>query len=284
MFKNQLSKKKTFKPKTNNLNSTLFIYISVIVIVFIFGMYFWNFAYLGISNDSEVWAQFGDFIGGILNPFLAFLAFIALLFTIKLQSDALNISKEELEATRKELEKSRIAQEEQSESLKLQNEATKIQIFENTFFQLFEQHNKMLNNCYDEYGNLSILDYSSSRCNEFNERYQDANKNELIDNFKNTNYKRTYVKNYFMTLYQLLKFIDLQCNNKFDAKFYTNMIRALLEDEILKALAVNCIAYERFSKYKEYIEKYELFEHLFVDENDSNAIPLFDIFDQNKHQ
>lgn len=70
----------------------------------------------------------------MLNPIFAFLAFIALLTTIKLQNDALEISKNELQETRKELSKSAKAQEEQSQSLKLQNHATILQIFENTFF------------------------------------------------------------------------------------------------------------------------------------------------------
>lgn len=39
-----------------------------------------------LSGSQELWAQFGDFFGGILNPVYAFLAFLALLYTISLQS------------------------------------------------------------------------------------------------------------------------------------------------------------------------------------------------------
>ena len=77
----------------------------------------------------KIWADFGDFMGGTLNPILSALSLFGLLFTIYYQN-------KELEETRKELKESRIAQQEQSESLKLQNEATKLQMFENTFFQL----------------------------------------------------------------------------------------------------------------------------------------------------
>lgn len=35
-----------------------------------------------ISESQEVWGQFGDYFGGILNPILSFCAFLALLFTL----------------------------------------------------------------------------------------------------------------------------------------------------------------------------------------------------------
>ncbi|HEX7026751.1 MAG TPA: hypothetical protein VF268_05880, partial [Gammaproteobacteria bacterium] len=38
-----------------------------------------------IADSHERWAQFGDYFGGILNPIFAFLAFLLLLWTIKLQ-------------------------------------------------------------------------------------------------------------------------------------------------------------------------------------------------------
>jgi hypothetical protein len=49
-----------------------------------------------ISNDTAEWAQFGDFIGGTLNPLLSFLALIAILITFKGQILELNQSHKEL--------------------------------------------------------------------------------------------------------------------------------------------------------------------------------------------
>lgn len=231
-----------------------------------------------LPKEIGEYGQLGDFFGGTLNPIFAFFAFLTLLYTVYLQSETLKVSRKELLATKEELEKSRIAQEEQSESLKLQNQATKLQMFENTFFKLFEQHNKMLDNCYNSHGIISILNYQSNRVNDVGEVLKDANKNELIDNFRYTNQHNNAVKNYFMVLYQLLKFIDIQCiKNNFDAKFFTNMVRAILDNEILKALAVNIVAYKDFTQYKEYIEKYELFEHLYIDDKDVNSNLLFDV-------
>lgn len=104
-----------------------FVGITLVIIVVIFASYYFNFnTGLGFSDKQDVWGSFGDFIGGSLNPILSFLAFIALLYTIVLQS-------RELKLTREELEGSKDALNNHNESLRLQN-------FENTFFKLLEIH------------------------------------------------------------------------------------------------------------------------------------------------
>lgn len=67
----------------------------------------------GFSPKQEIWGQFGDFVGGTVNPILSFLTLIALVLTVVLQirqldlaREELNNSKAELESTRKELERS----------------------------------------------------------------------------------------------------------------------------------------------------------------------------------
>jgi hypothetical protein len=59
-----------------------------------------------ISNSSDSWGQFGDYIGGMLNPVLAYLAFYWLTQSILLQ-------KEELTATKSALQESAVAQTKQ---------------------------------------------------------------------------------------------------------------------------------------------------------------------------
>lgn len=66
-----------------------------------------------ITSDHEAWGTFGDFFGGTLNPIFSFMALIALLFTIVLQS-------RELKLTRDELRLSRQAQQESKESIVVQ--------------------------------------------------------------------------------------------------------------------------------------------------------------------
>jgi hypothetical protein len=80
--------------------------VAAIITIFVFSKYFFSFED-GLPLDRDKWGVFGDYIGGVLNPLLAFLSFIALLFTISLQSKELKISNETLMETKSELEQSR---------------------------------------------------------------------------------------------------------------------------------------------------------------------------------
>jgi hypothetical protein len=59
-----------------------------------------------LADDAEVWGQFGDYVGGLLNPLIAFLAFYWLTQSVLLQ-------KQELSETRDALERTALAQGEQ---------------------------------------------------------------------------------------------------------------------------------------------------------------------------
>jgi hypothetical protein len=82
--------------------SLAWLWVYVIVALSVFSV----FAYLaifyaahngeGLSTDPAVWGQAGDFFGGMLNPFLAFCSFMALLYTIRIQSEELRLTREEL--------------------------------------------------------------------------------------------------------------------------------------------------------------------------------------------
>jgi hypothetical protein len=98
-----------------------------------------KFGINGLADDPSHWGQMGDFFGGLLNPILAFASFMALLYTIQIQSKQLAVSAKELEATRIELTASREAQEKSSKALDGQLENLKIQQFESTFFSLIGQ-------------------------------------------------------------------------------------------------------------------------------------------------
>ena len=92
----------------------------------IYFLYFVEF-HGGFSSNQEKWGQFGDFIGGTVNPVLSFLSLLALVFTVVLQTrqlensrEELLNSKEELKATRDELRKSTLAQSELAETANAQ--------------------------------------------------------------------------------------------------------------------------------------------------------------------
>lgn len=87
-----------------------------LMITMIISSYVFQFHNYGLSDDSSKWAEFGDFIGGTLNPILSLAAFVLLLKTISQNDEALKLNSRELELTRKEL----------SDAAKAQIELTKI--------------------------------------------------------------------------------------------------------------------------------------------------------------
>lgn len=236
--------------KLKKLTSLVWVAIGLFIIASF--AYFYNFHGVFSTAKSD-WGTFGDFMGGTLNPLFAFLSLIAIIYTITIQTQELEYSREELKATKEELEKSRIAQEEQSDSFKMQNKSIKQQTFENTFFKLLEHHNSLLEDL-----NKKLKDDGLTRVF--------IRGDNLVASLIKQNEK--IIKIYFMTLYQILKFVDKQNEDFFDAKLYTNIIRATLDDSVLLLLAINGIRHG-LEEYKLLIEKYELLEHLNI-----NSIPL----------
>ena len=83
-----------------------------------------------LSAQHELWGQFGDYVGGLLNPIFGFLALIGLLLTIALQS--------------RELRNSTIELQNSSRALHLQNESIREQTFESAFFSLIRFQNDIV--------------------------------------------------------------------------------------------------------------------------------------------
>lgn len=69
------------------------------------------FAGFSLSTDPAVWGQFGDYVGGVTNPILAFLSFAALLLTLVLQGRQMEHASQELDLSRQELRRAAQAQE-----------------------------------------------------------------------------------------------------------------------------------------------------------------------------
>jgi len=77
----------------------------------------------GAATDARAaWGQFGDFMGGFVNPLLTLLTLLALIATVALQWRQLQTSRAELEATRDELKKTVRAQQDAAAALREQLE------------------------------------------------------------------------------------------------------------------------------------------------------------------
>lgn len=68
-----------------------YILAAVVAVASVVGLVIWRYVDVFSTNvvaDNELWGQFGDYFGGVLNPILSFSAFITLLVTFKHQIDA----------------------------------------------------------------------------------------------------------------------------------------------------------------------------------------------------
>ncbi|WP_269914777.1 putative phage abortive infection protein [Acinetobacter sp. HY1485] len=182
----------------------------------------------GSTRMAEL-GQVGDFFGGLLNPFLAFLSFVTLLYTINLQ--------------RKDGQK----------LARLQY----MQQFDSTFFALLSELNRVLESLQNSSnGKDSQLDRSYDKIALASiEKFQEL-PNKLI--------RDREVSRYFMMVYQALKLINdkLSCNK--NRKVYTNILRASISEKAARLLMINAL-HNDFSEYKKYLEQSNFFEHVSFD-------------------
>ena len=212
-----------------------------------------------LSEKHAVWAQFGEYMGGVLGPAFAFLALMALLITLQLQYKELSISSSELH-------NSASALSQQSESLELQN-------FENRFFNMLNLHHTIVNGI-DLRGKDGAIIQGRDCLRVFYNRL-----NRELGFVKRLNnpsygegilqrYEQFYRENghelshYFRHLYRIFKYIE---NSDIDDKRdYSGILRAQLSNHELGLLYYNGLSHHG-EKLKPLAEKYALFENMEIE-------------------
>lgn len=275
--------------KKDSFSQKPFIFTAIGLFLIVLGIYTWYFRDFVISKDTGNWGAFGDFVGGTLNPMLAFLSLIAILTTIKYQT-------KELKASTRELSISSQALKDQANSFSKQN-------FENTFFNLINLHNTLLNSIIIVNNKFYTLgfDWDKWNFNEVNKKSNDLLKGkesvsflqslfldycfkfntyptyelsqDLNFDYKNNQLKRTnklYLKfhekyghmigHYFRSIYQILKYIKNSDVN--DKKFYSNILRAQLSKDELEFLFYTCISDNGSDKFLPLLIEFEFLEPL----------------------
>lgn len=65
------------------------IALSLSIMILVWGGYYLNFGMGGsLSAKTDVWGQFGDYVGGVLNPILSFISIYLLINSLSLQREA----------------------------------------------------------------------------------------------------------------------------------------------------------------------------------------------------
>lgn len=249
----------------------VFIFI-ILVITFIFIYYFYK---LPLPETAENLGQFGDYIGGTLNPLLAFLSFSALLITIFVQLkqldfsseqlkrtlDDLNLSRTELALTRTELKRSADAQTGSKAVMEEQLLTQSLQQFDSTFFAMLRE----LNNLQLDLNNPVSQDYSKLKSCLKDVMSKDSDNMQIyIEKVLNDR----EVSRYFMLLYQILRIIDTKINDNIylktdkylTKKMYSNIVRASVSEELMQLLIINALN-SSFTTFKKLLESFCFFEH-----------------------
>lgn len=127
----------------SNLSATWLVILALLPIVIIsllvishfqFGM---DIPFLKVINPGSAtyWGQIGDFVGGVLNPILSFIALLAVVLSLRSQAS-------ELRAARAEAKASQITQTHQTKIFEEQSKLIERQSFETVFFGLLDLHAK----------------------------------------------------------------------------------------------------------------------------------------------
>lgn len=242
----------------------------IIALAVIISLYAFNFGDRRFSTDPDQWGQMGDYFGGMLNPILAFASFMALLYTIKIQS-------QELRLTRDELTKSANAQKESSEALKKQVANIEKQSFEDTFFKMLDKLNELAKS-------TDINEISINRVTDVTIEFGSHSESGFrTDKLALWGKFRGRLKLYYPSFEQLAGFTELILRftytqrpyNAFEVNtflqdhhsFYLELITTTINKNNLAALVLWCAHNDDYTRLTRFIESANLFSVLDLDYN-----------------
>lgn len=215
------------------------------------------FGYRDVEGYKAL-GTWGDFTGGLLNPILTFLTFLAVLLTLWLQ-------REELALTREEMVRSANALEEQGTTLRRQS-------FENTFFEMLRLHNSiveaidLVNAETDKvtkgrdafrifYTRLTKI--YRENATKFKGRY-DQRKIVEVSYFMFWKDAQTELSHYFRFLFNFFRFIE---NSGYEKEYYVKLLRSQISDQELLILFYNNQS-QQGTPFQHFADRYALFDNM----------------------
>lgn len=213
--------------------------------------------YLNVEKFKAL-GTWGDFAGGLLNPILTFITFLAVLLTLWLQ-------RHELSLTRDEMIRSANALERQDATLKRQS-------FENTFFEMLRLHNSIIESIDLINADSGSITKGRDAFNVFYTRFNKIYRSNVekskgkhsqreiaeLSYFLFWKDARTEISHYFRFLFNFFRFIE---NSGIDDSFYVKLLRSQLSDQELLILFYNNISQSGLP-FRKYADLYELFDNL----------------------
>lgn len=258
------AKTETYK---NELIAAVFILFLMVSLWLV--SWWWVDNYVKSSDEKQIPTEaargtFGDKFGAI-NSLFSGLAFAGIIFTIMLQRKELELQRRELEETR--------------DVFITQNTMLSQEKSENTFFQLLNLFNTIVNNidlrskqsknevistgrdCFETFYNKFKLYLNQSNKEKANSFSADWTLEEALTAYTVLyNNNESDLSHYFRTLYHIIKFVE---NSNLENKNqYTAIVRAQLSSYEQALLFYNCLHSNGNEKFKPLIENYALFKNL----------------------
>lgn len=222
---------------------------------------------------------FGDSFGAV-NALISALAFAGVLVTFRLQRKELDLQRHELNLQYQELKAQR-------DEFTQQNKTLKLQRFENTFFNMMQLQQQIVNDLHllvteyngkrDDYGRQETIDKELRGREVIRYIYKNAHSrigNEGLKIYPNIAY-RELLDHYFRHLYTILRFVDEtdvfvpigdeEQDDNFEWKqkyHYTTIVRATLSRYEMLILYYNGLSEFGREKLKPLIEKYALLDNI----------------------
>ncbi len=272
-------KRKKNKSEELEILTTMMLCIIAIIFIGIVTLYIGEFRHIE-QFSPEGFGQFGDLIGGILNPIVAICALVALLKGTKLQHDELKLSREETkraqESEKKVLEQQQRQYSQQRffdwmnlyrdslEQIGGKNDISNLFLRFNITYMLSSDNTKK--GTYDLYTLLDINHDEKSDIKNFiiNFKYMDddvyIDKNSLKNDWNQFFKHCSILSIYFRIIFNFLTYANSDFGK--DAKRMVKVFRAQLTEREILLLSVNLLFNEQGKEMIPLVKKFSLLKHL----------------------
>jgi len=228
--------------------------IAVLFLIFYVAVFISHNGFHIPRANSDIWGQFGSYIGGVITPVFTFFSLLYLIRTVDLQKTSISLAQDDAKAAKEEAKEARQLAKDQLSLFRLQR-------FETTFFNMINQIPEIMksyqniqvegNNSF----NISIDQLQRDLRNKAVRIYDDKKNKELIDEYFNQNLDR--YTNFCHHIGTIRKFIDeeyLQSSD--DAKLKYDLILDGFLSNNQKVFLGFCYYVGKFDYFKSQIHRY----------------------------
>lgn len=235
------------------------------------------------AGGPDSWGQFGDFLGGLLNPVVGTITIVLLVRTLQSQLRAVDLQRNELTLQRSELQLQREETVRSTAALAAQNKAIMMQSFEQTFFAWLQSYRQFVNSlnagALQGYQVLQhgVRAYAAGRPNSGGVYFEKWSCDHIAmkgggvleQKYENarTSYEQSYTSDHAIlgpllrSLYRLIDWIDKSPIPTKEKWHYVAIARSQLTWPEMMILAYNGTT-ERGQKFLPLVEKYALLDNL----------------------